>query len=153
MVSLKLPNKISWKTSIIWNFQNPNTFCWPTQPKIFIIRNFCGMKKNKNKKNLSYRNSFIFCNSFFNMFTYFFVPLQSYCKGLITAVVGITSEEVKNPLCKLPRVSFLQMTNDCLIFFNTNCELVSVIVLFCSYDELLLQLWSPYYLVNMMLLG
>ena len=75
------------------------------------------------------------------MFTYFFVPLQSYCKGLITAVVGITSEEVK------------KMTNDCLIFFNTNCELVSVIVLFCSYDEVLLQLWSPYYLVNMMLLG
>ena len=95
------------------------------------------------------------------MFTYFFVPLETcspspyfklhlFPETSITAGVGITSEEVKNRLRELPRVSFLQMINNCLIFFDTNCELASVTVWFHPYVELLPQLWSPYFLLNMM---
>ena len=67
----------------------------------------------------------------------------------ITVTVGITFEELKSRLCELSRVSFPQLTNDRMIFFDTNCELVNTIVWFQQYVELFSHLWSPYFLVNM----
>ena len=69
----------------------------------------------------------------------------------IIVTVGITSEELQSRLCELSRVSFPQMTNNRLIFFDANCKLVNTIVWLQQYVELFSHLWSPYFLVNMMI--
>ena len=161
---LKFPSKVSWKNlydSNLYNsnFANPNTFCWFPQQKTLYNSNFVWIEKCITRILVIIVHWFfvihvliylyIFFLSRYDNFTRYLYPFSifqvtSFLWNVSIAVtVGITSDKVKNRLCKLSRVSFLQMTNECLIVFDTSCKLVNSIAWFHQYAELSSHLWSP----------